>query len=65
MRSTIHRVLYNSPAGAPRYSVPLFLHPNRGTVISGRGGERVDTYRWGGGIWKWDGCWECGLAGRL
>ncbi|KAG2451011.1 hypothetical protein HYH02_004281 [Chlamydomonas schloesseri] len=45
VRSTIHRVLYNSTATAggggapkPRYSLPLFLHPNRGTVVRAGGG---------------------------
>ncbi|KAG2428436.1 hypothetical protein HXX76_011556 [Chlamydomonas incerta] len=38
VRSTIHRVIYNSAAGAPRYSVPLFLHPNRGTAVRTPGG---------------------------
>ncbi|PNW78286.1 hypothetical protein CHLRE_09g403550v5 [Chlamydomonas reinhardtii] len=38
VRSTIHRVIYNSAAGAPRYSLPLFLHPNRGTMVRTPGG---------------------------
>lgn len=53
IKSTIHRVIYNSAAGTPRYSIPFFLHPSRGSTIDCGDGKTVDTYRWVG--WRADG----------
>lgn len=37
IKSTLHRVVHRAPH--PRYAIPFFLHPRRGTVVSG-----TDTY---------------------
>ncbi len=31
IKSTIHRVMYNSPEGKVRYSIPFFMHPRWAT----------------------------------
>jgi isopenicillin N synthase-like dioxygenase len=50
IKSTIHRVVYNNPAGTPRFSIPFFLHPSRGSSINcGPDAPAIDSYRWGGG----------------
>jgi hypothetical protein len=49
IKSTIHRVVYNNPAGTPRFSIPFFLHPSRGSSINcGPDAPAIDSYRWVG-----------------
>ena len=43
LKSTIHRVQYNSPKGLYRYSVPFFMHPSPGSKVPS-GAEELDTY---------------------
>lgn len=43
IKSTIHRVQYVSNS-KPRYSIPFFLHPRRGTHIHCRDGTKIDSY---------------------
>ncbi len=48
VKSTIHRVIFTGggAAGAgPRYSIPFFLHPQRGSAISD-GQTTIDSYEY-------------------
>lgn len=45
LKSTIHRVQYNSPKGLYRYSVPFFMHPSPGSKVPSGAGE-LDTYQY-------------------
>lgn len=44
IKSTIHRVIYNSSSGNSRYSIPFFMHPSQGSSID-CGDKIIDSYR--------------------